>query len=545
MKNKTVFFRLFIIIPIICILMMMVSCNYSDIVSVTFGTDNNNILFGEIDYSDYYLDVKHRNGTVEQVTVTEDMIDENDIFKLYEIGTHDITFYYDNFYTTVTFIVNINHFSEDLKFITNDTYQGEEVFVQKYDGESHSLELTNDYPVDTQIVYPDGNSFSECKSTPYVVRAVLTKDGYEPKEIVGKLLIVSNEFPSEVFDSIVFNDKVETYDGKEKNIEIENLPNELEVEYKIIDSLGRKTENAIDAGVYQITATFKSKNHNYELTKNTLTATLTIEKAPIKINTLSIDDVTKVYDGEAAQVKVFGSTPDGVGYDLIIKDKDGNIITNPKDVGTYNVELVFKTDGNHYPNPEKLTSIITINKKIIDLKDVSYGLDEVSFTGAKQDYSLLKNQIDEFVIPDFKYYLNGVTLCDPVFPGTYTVEISYSIKDDDLKNFEIINIPTDSPILIINEVIDLSFLSYELETVTYDGTKKEYTKLNGKLGSLNSYVLPVFTYYLDGSSESTDPIAAGTYHVAVTYVLDELVENCSIKGIPTDEPILVINSDIE
>lgn len=546
MKNRRTIYRILVIIPVILFLMFTLSCNSSNISKVEFGTDNNVVLFGEIDFSDYYLNVTYKNGTKEQITVTESMIDKDDYFKLFEIGTHDITFYYDNFYTTATFIVNINHFSSDLQFVTNDTYNGERVFVQKYDGLSHSLELTNDYPVDTQIVYPDGNSFSECKSTPYTVRAILTKDGYEPKEIVGKLLIVSNEFPSELFDSISFSDASYTYDGKEKMIEATNIPAGLDVEYKIVDSLGRKVENAIDAGTYNITATFKSNNHNYELTKNTLSATLTIEKAQIKVNSIGVDDVNKVYDGLSANIKVYGSCPDGVGYDLIIKDLSGNVITDATNAGSYVAEVIFKTDSNHYVAPEKLTSNIVISKRVVDLSSLSYGLEEVYFNGEVKRYTLLDNLLEDFIEPSFTYYLNETTLCEePILPGTYYVDIKYCVKNDSINNYEVINVPEDAAILIINEVINLISLTYPTQNVVYDGTAKEYTLLSSILGPLASYITPLYEYYLEGSINPTTPVDVGSYSVKINYILSEEVKDCNIINIPNTDATLIISSSIE
>ena len=211
------------------------ACSYSNIESVEFATDNNVVTVGEFDLSNYYLNVNYRNGESEQIQVDESMIDSNDLFNLYKVGTHDITFYYDNFYTTATFIVEMNHFASDIKFVTNGQYLGEDIFIQKYDGKSHSLELTQNVPSGTQILYPDGNSFSETKNTPYVIKAVLVKDGYATKEITGKMLIVANEFPEEYFSQIKFEDLTEPYNGEEHTIEVENLPDELEVEYKIYE----------------------------------------------------------------------------------------------------------------------------------------------------------------------------------------------------------------------------------------------------------------------------------------------------------------------
>lgn len=545
MKKRSSRLRVLSALSLCLSAMGLSACSSSNVVSVEFGSDNNVISVGQIDFSNYYLNVEYRNGDSEQIPVTESMIDKNDIFKLYKVGTHDITFYYDNFYTTATFIVEVNHFDDDIKFVTNDKYQGEDIFIQKYDGKPHSLELTQNIPVGTQIIYPDGNSFTDSKNTPYVVKAILVKDGYESKEITGKMLIVVNEFPNEYFDQIKFNDAVIPYDGKEHDITIENLPEELEVEYKIYDSTGRKIDKAVDAGDYNVYATFASKNHNYTIpdSMKTRTAKLTISKVAISCSSVSLEPIVKEYDGKSVEIEPIGYVPENVHYNITIKDANGNVVEDPVDAGVYNIELNFTSDKNHSPEPSKLTSTLTINKKVIDLSNLKYGLEEVTFDGTIKRYSLLDSQLDNSITPKFTYYKYGSdTPCEPSQAGKYIVDIDFEIANGDMNNYEFINIPSESAVLVINKgIIDLSGLhQYGELQVEYDGTVKRYDYFDGKVSALVNVVL---TYYPEYSDTPCDPIEPGRYTVKVEFeIISEESENLRIINAPTSDTKLIITN---
>ena len=518
------------------------ACSYSNIESVEFATDNNVVTVGEFDLSNYYLNVNYRNGESEQIQVDESMIDSNDLFNLYKVGTHDITFYYDNFYTTATFIVEMNHFASDIKFVTNGQYLGEDIFIQKYDGKSHSLELTQNVPSGTQILYPDGNSFSETKNTPYVIKAVLVKDGYATKEITGKMLIVANEFPEEYFSQIKFEDLTEPYNGEEHTIEVENLPDELEVEYKIYDSEGRKVDKAIEAGEYNVYASFTCKDHNYSIpnSKKSKTAKLTISKIDIKCDEVSLEPITKQYDGKSVEIKPTGYVPEGVHYNVVIKDSSGTVVQDPVNAGVYNVEVNFTSDKNHSVQPQKLETTLTINKRVVDLSNVEYGLEEVTFDGTIRRYSLLDQYTNQYVTPKFTYLRYETDEeCEPSTGGKYKVLIDYEAIDGDMSNYELVNVPTDPAILIINKkAIDLGNLVYGPEEVKYDGTSKKYTYFDSRVPA---YVVPKLTYYALGSNEPCNPIEPGTYTVVVNFeIVESEKANLELIHVPTKSTELII-----
>lgn len=494
------------------------ACSLSNIANVMFGSDNNVITVGQIDFSNYHLDIEYKNGDTEEIPVTESMIDKNDIFKLYKVGTHDITFYYDNFYTTATFIVETNHFSDDIKFVTNDKYQGEDIFIQKYDGKAHSLALTQNVPVGTQIIYPDGNSFTDSKNTPYVVRAILVKDGYVSKEITGKLLIVVNEFPEEYFNQIVFDDVTVPYDGKEHSITIEELPNELEAEYKIYDSTGRKVDKAVDAGVYNVYVTFTSKNHNYTIpdSQKTRTAKLTIGQTVINCSSVTLEPIVKDYDGFSVDILPLGFIPNNVSYNVVVKDENGDVVANPVNAGEYSVQVNFTTDSDHTVSPESLTTTLTINKKVVDLSGLEYGLEEVKFDGCNKRYSLLDNQLPNYVNANFTYKKVGSDEeCTPFEPGKYIVEIDFEIVNENPNNYQLINVPTDSAVLIINpiqyskELFD--GIKFENSTVQYDGLEHTIEVQN-----LPAQLDVEYKIYDASNNEVEKAIEVGKYKVVAT-----------------------------
>src|SRR5699024_6070064 len=56
------------------------------------------------------------------------------------------------------------------------------------------------------------------------------------------------------YDDVEFDDETAVYNGAAQTIEAENVPEEAEVEYTILDSEGETIPQAVDAGAYTIIA---------------------------------------------------------------------------------------------------------------------------------------------------------------------------------------------------------------------------------------------------------------------------------------------------
>src|SRR5699024_10698647 len=116
-----------------------------------------------------------------------------------------------------------------------------------------------------------------------------------------------------------------------------DLPDGITVDYENNDQT--------DAGEYTVKA-FIDGGNNYQ--DDTLTATLTIEKAGIK--NISLQDKTFTYDGQSHTLGVSGDLPNGV----TVNYKNNN----QTDAGIYTVKA-FLNGGKDYED-DTLTATLTI-----------------------------------------------------------------------------------------------------------------------------------------------------------------------------------------
>src|SRR5699024_4637086 len=133
-------------------------------------------------------------------------------------------------------------------------------------------------------------------------------------------------------------------------------------------TVGYENNDQTDAGEYTVKA-FIDGGNNYQ--DDTLTATLTIEKAGIK--NISLQDATFPYDGQSHTLGVSGDVPDGVtvGYEN----------NDQTDAGIYTVKA-FIDGGNNYQD-DTLTATLTIKKAEISglsLQDKTFTYDGQSHT---------------------------------------------------------------------------------------------------------------------------------------------------------------------
>ena len=99
--------RLFIFLALISMLTLLAlsGCKNEDSVeSISFKDHDPStaieMVVGDFDYNAYTVVVVYKSGTTEEIALTEDMIAEMDLFKLYQVGEHDIAVNYgDSQYT--------------------------------------------------------------------------------------------------------------------------------------------------------------------------------------------------------------------------------------------------------------------------------------------------------------------------------------------------------------------------------------------------------------------------------------------------------------
>ena len=390
---------------------------------------------GDVNFSDFKFNVTHTNGLVEQIPVTRSMVDENDLYKFYQPGNWKIRFNYYNFYSIAEFTILINEFSDDIHLI-NETVA--------YDGQSHGLSIGGSLPEGTEVYYPSGNSFIDSSPTPYKITAILTKDGYNAKTLTGELTINKAYYDQSKLDAIIFEDKEFVYDGNEKSIEAENVPDDITVSYSIEGNPGNKM---VDAGEYYVRADFNVTNPNYYPIHYKI-AKLTILKATYNLSGVHFNDKSFVYDGKIHSLEVTGA-------ETLPSDVHIEYVNNGKiNADTY--EVIAKFTGNINFNPiNDMHAYMYILPQSIDLGHLNYPPQEVNFTGEIQEYNSFEGKIPTILYPVCTYFHNdqeAKEVKEPVDPGEYIVVVSFLFVDGAIpSNFELINVPTKCGLLVIHE----------------------------------------------------------------------------------------------
>jgi len=142
-----------------------------------------------------------------------------------------------------------------------------------YDGKSHSLAVSGDFPEDTTVTY---NNNGKTNAGEYKVTATLDKEGYATKTLSAKLIINKAEFAG-----IELNDATYVHTDSVRSLAVSGeLPEGTNVEYK---NNGKK-----DVGEYKVTATLTNPNYNTK----TLTAKLIIKSIPL----IALDVINALLD---------------------------------------------------------------------------------------------------------------------------------------------------------------------------------------------------------------------------------------------------------
>lgn len=162
----------------------------------------------------------------------------------------------------------------------------------------------------------------------------------------------SGEVSLEDFVGITFNGAEYVYDGTEKTIIVSGLPDGASVTYA--------NNAAIDAGVYNATATVSKKGYN----ALTLNAALTISKATIA--GVTFEDLTVEYDGLPHSVEPTGDLPVGVTVKITY---NGEEVPSVTEVGEYTVVLTI--EGKNYNTLTK-NAILKITSKEEQLYSAVY-----------------------------------------------------------------------------------------------------------------------------------------------------------------------------
>ncbi len=246
-------------------------------------------------------------------------------------------------------IVTINNveaiYKDEVKPLTSNAlemaYNGNEIGVQL------STEVTNTTPTGK-----------------YAITGTWTNENYNVTFVDGVYSITSKTITEEDIKElgIEFNDATFIYDGTEKSLSVNTLPEEFKVSYE--------NNGKVDAGKYEVKAIITgNENYNGEIT---LTATMTI--SPKEIRLTWIDRGPFIYNGEK---QVFKPQP-VEGVEITVDVEGGNGI----DVGTYtavasttNKNYTLTNNRQEYKIIAKTLTEEDITKLGIEFKDATFTYD--------------------------------------------------------------------------------------------------------------------------------------------------------------------------
>lgn len=402
---------------------------------------------GNFDYDSYKLVVSYDDGRKEEIKLSEQMIAEEDLFKFYQVGDHEIDILHSG--KTYTFKISVKRstfgeisFPKDLVFT--------------YDGTPHVVEVEGNIPANAVVTYTGGNSFTNAGT--YGVTAIVSCDGYVTEKLSTTVKIEKAKYD---MSKVTFEPREFVYDGVAHSVEISGeLPQGVSKPTYVINE--KITSSATDAGEYTVTARFSNNSPNYEPIPD-MTTTLTITPAEYTLKGVDlvfkngknkvIDGSVKTYDGLevtfdlndynklANKVSVIFSVYRGEEMELIsFSNKETNIIN----AGTYTVkaEFVLSDSKNYKPIDPIIQEFVVEKADYPAFDNVQFMSDEFSHDGNLHSLNIT-GILPEGVTVSYEYYLNGTLVTsdgDPVQAvsavGRYTVRAIFTLASENYNPIE-------------------------------------------------------------------------------------------------------------
>ena len=517
--------RLFTLLALVLLLMLLafVGCQKEgEVVSISIKDHDPStaieVAVGEFEYTPYTVVVVHESGNTEEIALTEDMITETDIFKLYQVGDHDITVNYGKQQYTLKVSVK-RHTFDDLKFPENNVFT--------YNGEAHTIEVDGTLPANATVTYLGGNSFVNAGT--YDVVAVVSCEGYVTEKLSTTVKIERAKYD---MSGVKFEGKEVVYDGSAHAVAISGtLPEGVSSPTYTIN--GRTGASAIDTGEYTVKATFTNTDPNYEAIPE-MEAKLKITPAEYTVKGVDlifksesgnvISNARKSYDGKSVTFDLddYNKLSKKVIVSFVVYDEDEKVIstsnkkTNIINAGVYTVKVEFTmADGKNY---KPISPIVrTFEVMQIDyptIENIQFAPIQTTYDGEEHSI-VIDGTLPLGVTVSYEYYKDGVRLDDadgnPVQSvtdaGRYTVNAVFSHTNMNLKE-----IPSISAILYIEQKrLSSSDFVFDYNTTwVYDETPKSVVTTR-KPEQLEI----VYEYYLDGVLVTN---ADGTPATSVTEV---------------------------
>ncbi len=338
---------------------------------------------GSFDYKDKYIVVHYSDGTKSEKPLEESMISDVEKIKFYKEGEQSVLVSYGIFSCTMVVVVKSHEFEN--VYTMND-----ETIV--YDGLPHRITIKEELPEGATVVYPNNNIFTDVGV--YKCVAKISKENYNDKIIEATITIVKSDYD---MSRLSFNDKEITFDGTEKKIEIENLPENLEVTYNIFDAeTGTPVYKAINVGKYKFVAHINNSNQNYNPIPD-MEAYLTITKADYDMSGVKMEDITKTFDDKNCDFSITEDSvlPLGVTVSYECRNAETDeVVTSNKNCGTYKIIAKFKGDENNYNKIPVIERTLVVEKEVIKISD-KVVFDSLNLPYDGNNHSLLVSGIDD------------------------------------------------------------------------------------------------------------------------------------------------------
>lgn len=528
--------RLFLFLALITMITLLVlsGCEREDgVASISFKDYDPSTAIemevGDFDYNAYTVVVVYESGTTEEIPLTEEMVTETDLFKLYQVGEHDITVNYGDTQYTFKVSVKRNSFGE-LTFPENNVFT--------YNGEAHTVEVDGEIPANAVVTYIGGNSFVNAGT--YDVTAVVSCEGYVTQKLTTTVKIERAKYD---MSGLKFEGKEVVYDGTSHSVAISGkLPDGVSSPIYTIN--GKAGSSATDAGEYTVKATFANSDPNYEAIPE-METTLKITPAEYTVKGVDIvfkseggnviSSATKIYDGKSITFDLndYSKLSKKITVSFSVYDSDGKVIstsnkkTNILEVGVYTARVEFTmADGKNYnPIPPIEQTFEVLKEEYPSLQNIQFVASQYPYDGKAHSIEI-EGQLPTGVTVSYEYYKDGKLLVDGedkpvqsvVDVGRYTVKAIFTHTDTNYGE-----IPPLSAVLNIMAMnFNVSNLGAELNgSDVYDGTEKAVTVT----GQLPDDIKAVVIYYQNGNalknadgSYVTSVVEPGEYYVYVQFV---------------------------
>ena len=507
--------RILLLIPLLLFMLFTNGCEKHLKVSSIKVVEKESLSYfiNGFSYDNYDLEITYENGSIETIPLDESMISSYDQLSFYKVGTHTINVTYKKATTSFDIVVDKNSFPENIKFESQSV---------TYDGKPHAIEVTGDLPDGTKVIYKQGNEFTNAGI--YDLEVSLICDGYYKKTLYATLTINRANYD---LSKLKLEDVEAVYDGFSKNVVLSGeVPAGLSVSYEIENENHEvgNGNNAIDAGVYTVTAKFSNTNSNYNSVKP-LSATLTIKQKEYDLTYVTLENKQVTYNGEEHKIEIgytsiTQSLPKDVQYDYYY---DGEKTTEGKvNAGVYNVEVRFTSLNPNYIVTKKLNATLTINKEVIDISGIKFNgnqfvYEENTKYSIEYDYKTLpqfvrfvgysSSESDDIVpLVEFenvkKYMVYAHFTCDNenfVLSNKGIVEASLEIVRKEIFLENIIFSDTYFTTADLSQKITFKVRSSETGEYTEEGPipdfiKFEYSENNDEIKPAGTYIITLRFY---------------------------------------------------